>query len=76
MLSKDIRSCLVIEDAPSGIKSGKAAGATVLAVCTSHKREALEGLGADCIVENLGKIHLEVLPNSGFRIRISKDASV
>ncbi|KAH0838627.1 hypothetical protein J3R83DRAFT_6950 [Lanmaoa asiatica] len=33
--------CLVIEDAPSGLKAGHAAGARTLAVCTSHQPETL-----------------------------------
>lgn len=37
----DITSGLVIEDAPSGLKAGRAAGARTLAVCTSHKPETL-----------------------------------
>lgn len=76
MLSKEIQSCLVIEDAPSGIKSGKAAGATVLAVCTSHKRQDLEELEADHIINNLEDVQLEVLPNGSFRIRIVRSTSV
>lgn len=46
---------IVFEDAPSGIKSGVASGARVLAVCTSHKRAELEGLGAEWIVTDLTK---------------------
>lgn len=45
----------MVEDAPSGIKSGVASGAQVLAVCTSHSREQLEGLGAAWIVEDLSR---------------------
>ncbi|KAF9229697.1 HAD-like protein [Gyrodon lividus] len=33
--------CLVVEDAPSGLKAGRAAGARTLAVCTSHTFESL-----------------------------------
>jgi glycerol 3-phosphatase-1 len=45
----------VFEDAPSGIKSGVASGAKVLAVCTSHTREQVTGMGATWIVEDLTK---------------------
>lgn len=48
-----IDRCLVVEDAPAGIAAGRAAGATVLAVCTSHDRGELEGLGADAVVPDL-----------------------
>lgn len=54
-LGLDAASCIVVEDAPTGIKSGVACGAKVLAVCTSHTREELEGLGAEWIVEDLTK---------------------
>lgn len=33
--------CLVVEDAPPGVRAGRAAGARVLAVTTTHAREAL-----------------------------------
>lgn len=46
---------IVVEDAPSGIKSGVASGARVLAVCTSHKRKEIEGFGAEWIVNDLTK---------------------
>jgi phosphoglycolate phosphatase-like HAD superfamily hydrolase len=46
-------SGLVVEDAPSGLQSGRDAGATTLAVCTSHSREDLSKLGPDYIVANL-----------------------
>lgn len=44
---------IVVEDAPAGVRSGVAAGCRVLAVCTSHTRSALEGMGATWIVEDL-----------------------
>jgi hypothetical protein len=46
---------IVFEDAPSGIKSGVASGAKVLAVCTSHERSQVEGMGATWIVTDLSK---------------------
>jgi sugar-phosphatase len=36
--------CLVIEDAPAGIAAGRAAGARVLALLTTHSADALTGL--------------------------------
>ncbi|KAJ9126299.1 hypothetical protein QFC24_002031 [Naganishia onofrii] len=54
-LGKPIENCIVFEDAPSGIKSGVASGAKVLAVCTSHTREQVTGMGATWIVEDLTK---------------------
>lgn len=37
------RDCLVVEDSPAGISAGRAAGARVLAVTTSHDLAELGG---------------------------------
>ena len=42
-LGFDPAACLVVENAPSGVAAGLAAGATVLALLTSHSREELAG---------------------------------
>lgn len=47
--------CLVVEDAPAGIRSGKAAGSKTLALTTSHTREQVEGANPDFIVQNLSR---------------------
>lgn len=44
---------VVFEDASAGVKAGKAAGATVIAVIETHSREALAKAGADYIIEGL-----------------------
>jgi beta-phosphoglucomutase-like phosphatase (HAD superfamily) len=49
---------VVVEDAPTGIRSGKAAGAIVLATCTSHTRESLEKEKPDFLVEDLSQYAL------------------
>jgi mannitol-1-/sugar-/sorbitol-6-phosphatase len=46
MLDADPRDCVVLEDAPSGVQSGIAAGMRVIAVLTSHRREELPGAAA------------------------------
>jgi sugar-phosphatase len=48
--------CLVIEDAPNGIKAGKLAGCKVLAVTSSHS--AAELSEADWIVESLDHVRI------------------
>lgn len=47
---------LVVEDAPTGIRSGKASGARVLATCTSHEREELEKERPDFLVDDLSHV--------------------
>ena len=44
--------CIVIEDAPAGIRAGKAAGARVLAVRTTASDAELRGAGTDWIVND------------------------
>jgi sugar-phosphatase len=61
--------CLVIEDAPAGVASGKAAGCKVLAVLTSHKAEDL--VGADWIIPNLD--HLSAIVTAAGALEIHLD---
>ncbi|KAF8139906.1 HAD-like domain-containing protein [Boletus edulis] len=56
--------CLVIEDAPSGLKAGRAAGARTLAVCTSHQSQILlrEADGSlDYIVQDLEAVSVSLV---------------
>ncbi|HEV2115955.1 MAG TPA: HAD family hydrolase [Terriglobales bacterium] len=57
-LGAEARECIVVEDVPSGIRSGKAAGARVIAFPTTVKAKELRAAGADWIVENCGAVSL------------------
>ncbi len=50
--------CIVIEDAPAGIRAGKAAGARVLALRTTAPDTELVESGADWIANNLASLRL------------------
>lgn len=56
-LGRDITRCLVVEDAPAGIEAGRAAGAQVLAVATSH--EASELARAGKVVQDLTRCRVQ-----------------
>ncbi len=51
--------CLVIEDAPAGIRAGKAAGARVLALRTTTSDAELQQAGADWIVNDCSELFLD-----------------
>ena len=51
--------CLVIEDAPAGIRAGKAAGARVLALRTTASDAELQQAGADWIVDDCSELFLD-----------------
>ncbi|MFZ0582897.1 MAG: HAD family hydrolase [Candidatus Acidiferrales bacterium] len=53
------RDCVVIEDAGAGVRSGKAAGARVIALRTSHSDAELRVAGADWIVDNCTSISVD-----------------
>jgi sugar-phosphatase len=57
--------CVVIEDAPAGIQSAKAAGARVIALRTTTDDPALFSAGADWIVTNCRSITLRPIENHG-----------
>jgi sugar-phosphatase len=56
--------CVVVEDAPAGIRAGKAAGARVIAFPTTSKRAELEAAGADWVVRNCADITATLEGNS------------
>jgi mannitol-1-/sugar-/sorbitol-6-phosphatase len=52
------RECLVIEDAPAGIRSAKSAGSKVIALRTTVSDAELTAAGADWIIQNLRSLIL------------------
>jgi len=51
--------CIVIEDAPAGIRAGKAAGARVLALRTTATDAELQQAGTDWIVDDCAELFLD-----------------
>lgn len=66
-LGVESTDCLVVEDAPAGVAAGRAAGARVLAVATSHDASALTG--ADAVVADLRDVAV-VPAERGLRVHL------
>ena len=58
LLGYSISDCIVLEDVPAGIRSGKSAGARVIAFRTTTQEAALREAGADWVLNNCGDIRL------------------
>lgn len=56
-------ACVVVEDAPSGIRSAKAAGRQTIAVATTYRQQDLTE--ADAVAASLANIHVTQTGASG-----------
>ena len=66
-LGVDPADCLVVEDAPAGLVSGRAAGCATLAVATSHPAAELDAW-ADVVIASLDAVRFE-LGDARVRVR-------
>lgn len=64
--------CIVVEDAPAGIRAGKAAGARVIAFPTTVGQPTLHKAGADWIVNSCAEIHLAAVSANGLRLVLNR----
>jgi len=62
---------IVFEDAPSGVRAGKAAGFKVVGLTTTHTIEQVQAAGADWIVQDLGSVTLKKFHDGIVQIEIS-----
>jgi mannitol-1-/sugar-/sorbitol-6-phosphatase len=58
LLRVPVKDCVVVEDAPAGIRAGKVAGARVIACRTTASESELKGAGPDWIVNGCESISL------------------
>jgi sugar-phosphatase len=71
LLGLPASKCLVFEDAPAGVRSGKAAGALVIALRTTATDDQLEEAGADWILSAYADLSLIEYDNDSEPIKIS-----
>ena len=55
----------MLEDAPAGIRAGKAAGCKVLAVVTSHSAEQVLAAEPDWVVQDLDSVRVVRVEEGG-----------
>ncbi|RMD44650.1 hypothetical protein DV735_g462, partial [Chaetothyriales sp. CBS 134920] len=72
-LGEDTKSLLVLEDAPAGVRAGKAAGCMVLGLATSHSMQDLKDAGADWVVRDLTfvKVQRDPFVNDRLEVQLS-----
>src|SRR5271157_5713267 len=63
--------CIVVEDAPAGVRAGKAAGARVIAFLTTMIRRDLEDADADWIVRNCDDITTSGDREHGLQLKLA-----
>ena len=68
-LSVDPADCLVVEDAPGGLRAARSAGCATLAVTTTTGPDDLE---ADAVVETLADVRFRV---EGGRVRVTREVT-
>jgi len=67
----DTAKMVVVEDAPAGVRAGKAAGFRVIGLATTHTVEQVKDAGADWIVRDLSSVTFRNFQNGEVQIEIS-----
>lgn len=72
LLGVPASKCIVFEDAPAGIRSGKSAGALVLALRSTASDRELEQAGADWIITAYSQLVVSSPDHNGIRLHLRK----
>ncbi|RUS15777.1 HAD-like domain-containing protein [Endogone sp. FLAS-F59071] len=71
-----LEECIVVEDAPAGVKAAKAGGIRAIALLTTHRREQLLEAGADAIVRNLADVKVNVRKDGWIDVTVEEQEQV
>ena len=66
-----VQNCVVVEDVPTGIRSGKAAGARVIGFSTTVASDELVAAGADWVAKNCAAITVDRVSDQGLRLTLT-----
>lgn len=61
---------IVVEDAPAGIRAGKAAGFRVIGLTTTHTLEQVKEAGADWILQDLSSVVMKTYQEKRIEIEV------
>lgn len=71
LLCVPARRCVVVEDAPAGVRAGKAAGCRVVALGTTMPAAEMQEAGADWLIKNCGAISvISAASENGIRLAL------
>ncbi|KAK0231001.1 HAD-like domain-containing protein [Armillaria fumosa] len=65
-------NCVVFEDAPAGVRSGKAAGCKTIGFLTTHSKELMEAVQPDFLVPNMDSVTIRRV-DSGLDITVTTE---
>lgn len=68
---RDGSTIIVFEDAPSGIRAGKAAGFKVIGLATTHSLDQVREAGADWIVRDLSSVTIKKFEDAQVQLEIA-----
>jgi sugar-phosphatase len=71
MLGVSAERCVVFEDVPAGIRSGKGSGAKVVAFRTTIAEPELRQAGADWVLDNCGAVSCSVETGGALTLRLA-----
>jgi len=67
---EDRSDLVVVEDAPSGIEAGKAAGFKVIGLATTHTIDQVRNAGADWILQDLRSVSIKTFQNGRAEVEL------
>jgi glycerol 3-phosphatase-1 len=70
LLSEGATNVVVFEDAPAGVRAGKAAGFKVVGLATTHAAGQLKEAGADWIVQDMRSVVLKSFDRKSGKVRV------
>ena len=75
-LNVPAKHCLVVEDAPAGIKAARAGEMAALGIARLGDEELLRAAAADLVVTSLDQVDVSAIPGGTLRIKPTTEASV